>query len=317
MINLGDIYALSILDGKSENYFFNSSIFKNVFLAPESNIATRLLEQGLLSLTFEKELSLTKFYVDQLKKILFKHDLSTSGRKATLINRIIKNLDDEEINEIIKTKTFLLTEKGQTLLDNNPLVHFITENYYDNVITFKTAEMAGISNNQSDPIIIIDQITDFLIDKYIFENRYQKLFEVLNRRLISKMKYQVDTIDFLDVSLKLVFLSLSGQSTNINNYDFLNFKQHIEDLDDLKTNIAPFPTSYINKLIRFQAGNGVSDDSLLLQFHCILDEYVQIDSLFSDVEMLTLLKAGLTYNYEAIDKIYKNTFDSLENKKEH
>lgn len=40
----------------------------------------------------------------------------------------------------------------------------------------------------------------------------------------------------------------------------------------------------------------------------ILDEYKQINSLFSDVEMVALLKAGLTYNYEAIDKIYQNNF---------
>lgn len=314
MLNFGEIYALSILDGKREDYYFNSHILRNVFLVSESSIAANLVEQGLLSLTFERELSLSKLYVDQLKDILFKHDLSTTGRKAVLVNRIIENLDDEEINEIIKTKTFLLTDVGQELLDNNPFVHFITENYCDNIITFKTAKMAGISNNQNDPIIIIDQITDFLIEKYTLEKRHQKLFEVLNHRLFSKLKYNIDQTDFLDTCLKIIFLSLSGQATNVNNYQLPDLKQQIEDLDDLKSKIAVFPMNCINKLIRFQAGNGVSDDSLLLQFHCILDEYRQIDSLFSDVEMVALLKAGLTYNYAAIDKIYQNNFSV--NKKE-
>ncbi|WP_119317765.1 SAP domain-containing protein [Companilactobacillus formosensis] len=302
MLNFGEIYALSILDGKREDYYFNSHVLRNVFLVSETNIAADLVKQGLLTLTFERELSLSNFYVDQLKEILFKHNLSTTGRKAILINRIIENLDVEEINQIIKTKTFLLTDAGQKLLDNNPIVHFITENYCDNVITFKTAKMAGIPNNQDDPIIIIDQITDFLIEKYTLEKRYQKLFEVLNHRFFSKLKYNLDQTDFLDTCLKLIYLSLSGQALNVNNSPLSDLKQHIESLDDLKSKIAIFPMNYINKLIRFQAGNGVSDDSLLLQFHCILDEYKQIDSLFSDVEMVTLLKAGLTYNYEAIDK---------------
>lgn len=308
MLNFGEIYALSILDGKREDYYFNSHVLRNVFLVSETNIAADLVKQGLLTLTFERELSLSKFYVDQLKEILFKHNLSTTGRKAILINRIIENLDVEEINQIIKTKTFLLTDAGQKLLDNNPIVHFITENYCDNVITFKTAKMAGIPNNQDDPIIIIDQITDFLIEKYTLEKRYQKLFEVLNHRFFSKLKYNLDQTDFLDTCLKLIYLSLSGQALNVNNYPLSDLKQHIESLDDLKSKIAIFPMNYINKLIRFQAGNGVSDDSLLLQFHCILDEYKQIDSLFSDVEMVTLLKAGLTYNYEAIDKTYQDNF---------
>lgn len=308
MLNFGEIYALSILDGKREDYYFNSHILRNIFLVSETNIAAHLVEKGLLTLTFERELSLSKFYVDQLKEILFKHSLSTTGRKAILINRIIENLDDEEINEIIQTKTFLLTDTGQELLDNNPIVHFITENYRDNIITFKTAEMAGIPNSQNDPIIIIDQITDFLIEKYTLEKRHQKLFEVLSHRLFCKLKYNIDQTDFLDTCLKIIFLSISGQASNVNNYQLSDLKQHIENLDDLKSSIAIFPMNYINKLIRFQAGNGVSDDSLLLQFHCILDEYKQIDSLFSDVEMVALLKAGLTYNYEAIDKIYQNNF---------
>ncbi|WP_195701958.1 SAP domain-containing protein [Companilactobacillus futsaii] len=310
MLNFGEIYALSILDGKREDYYFNSHILRNVFMVSETSIANHLLEKGLLTLSFERELSLSKFYVDQLKDILIKHDLSTTGRKAILIDRIIENLNHEEINKIIKTKTFLLTDQGQELLDNNPLVHFITENYCDNVITFKTAEMAGVSNDQNDPIIIIDQITDFLIQKYLQERRYQKLFEVLSHRLFSKLKYDVDQIDFLDTCLKIIFLALAGQSSNIDNYQLSELKQHLESLDDLKSKSAIFPMNYVNKLIRFQAGSGVSDDSLLLQFHCILDEYQQIDSLFSDVELVALLKAGLTYNYEAIDKIYQNTFEN-------
>lgn len=140
------------------------------------------------------------------------------------------------------------------------------------------------------------------------------MFEVLNHRLFSKLKYNIDQTDFLDTCLKIIFLSLSGQATNVNNYQLPDLKQQIEDLDDLKSKIAVFPMNCINKLIRFQAGNGVSDDSLLLQFHCILDEYRQIDSLFSDVEMVALLKAGLTYNYAAIDNIYQNNFSV--NKKE-
>lgn len=40
----------------------------------------------------------------------------------------------------------------------------------------------------------------------------------------------------------------------------------------------------------------------------IIDEHKQIDSLFSDAKMIVPLKARLTYNYKAIDKIYQNNF---------
>ena len=43
MLNFGEIYALSILDGKREDYYFNSHILRNVFLVSASTIAANLV----------------------------------------------------------------------------------------------------------------------------------------------------------------------------------------------------------------------------------------------------------------------------------
>lgn len=86
--------------------------------------------------------------VQQLKDILLKHNLRTSGNKSTLITKIIENIDTSTL-VVGLDKYISLTDKGEQLLNNN-----LSQEEYDN---------------------------RYLVERHIptFEERYAKSYEEL------------------------------------------------------------------------------------------------------------------------------------------
>lgn len=94
----------------------------------------RLLSGGYLALgDWEQRISLQT--VPELKAILADKELKVSGKKAELVNRIIENIDSDDLESLFPVNVYSITEKGEKALepysiieDNN--AHSLGISYY-------------------------------------------------------------------------------------------------------------------------------------------------------------------------------------------
>ena len=63
--------------------------------------------------------SISNYTISDIKKVLKKYDLKVSGKKDELIERISKNLSDDEINNEFENSTFVLTSEAEKFLKEN------------------------------------------------------------------------------------------------------------------------------------------------------------------------------------------------------
>lgn len=106
------------------------------------DVLNQFVGQGLViieDLCLDKKMNL-EYKVDDLKQILRKKYLPLDGNKASLIERVINNSNDNELQEIINKRyiKYSLTEKGKTLTTHlNPSITRdmeLEDKYYDLVM---------------------------------------------------------------------------------------------------------------------------------------------------------------------------------------
>ena len=62
--------------------------------------------------------------MDDLKKVLKKHDLMVSGTKEELLQRLGENLSEEELKKAFPKKSLKVTDKGLEFIEKNKYVFF-------------------------------------------------------------------------------------------------------------------------------------------------------------------------------------------------
>lgn len=315
MTNYAEIYALSQLDGKLESFELNNYFWKDHFLTSTHGIIANLLEQGMVELNYEREIGLSKLYVDELKQILNSQKLSTTGRKKILIQRIVKCVPDEEIQKHLKSRVYFVTDKGSKLLEQNAFVPTIIQHYTDNIITFKTAELAKVTPETANSLEIIRQITDHVIDQCQINHDYSRLYETLCTRYGALANYDITIAEMLQTALKIIYLSLSGQSENYRQQSIQQLTAATHDIDDLKYFIVPYPNAFITKIIRLMNTLETSDEEIIQMFQEIQSEFKDIESICSNQEMIMILQAGLDNDWSKLEQIYQQKLLSIKSKK--
>ncbi len=163
--------------------------------------------------------------VNDLKKVLEKYDLKKSGIKSVLINRILDNLSIEEINKEFPGHLFILTTKGEEIL-NDFKQYQKYNNYFPGIPSnFTIKEFIKICemNSQYDIedialsivmhnwIIIEDEnlFSDSVLQNIYYESFRRKVI------LISKLKD-----DFPDKA-EILFFDLLTNKINKENYFYV------------------------------------------------------------------------------------------------
>ena len=83
-----------------------------------------LEERGYIQFASAKDL-VSKLTITQLKEILFRHDLSTSGKKADLVERVVFNVNEENLLGQGIERKYELTDAGKQELEENAYVPFM------------------------------------------------------------------------------------------------------------------------------------------------------------------------------------------------
>lgn len=217
---IGDIIFLDWINGKSTSaevpqYFvyqyginFNNSIKK-------------LKKKGLLRFATPSE-ALSNLKVTELKTLLKENDLTQSGKKADLINRIADNIDETNYQDKVPA-SWSITDEANTILKRYQLLVWGHKNS-DNMFTVNPATLLPYINSDK---------SNFEIALSLSEQSFRKNIKDLNFGLAeSDLNYQItlnEKEQNYDESLRLALgafiIELTGNS-NIGDgpvYFFKNF----------------------------------------------------------------------------------------------
>lgn len=113
----------------AESFFTDSSSFSRFWLYdygidnPRA-IINKLLDKELIAISSAAD-NLSRMTVAELKTELEKLGLPTKGRKATLIEQLTSNVNSEQLEKIVTSRKYVLTELGKAEVVHNEYVPFL------------------------------------------------------------------------------------------------------------------------------------------------------------------------------------------------
>ena len=117
--------SVVFLNEKSKNptKLVNESYYKNRYDTRLAKIKKSVREEGYL-VDGDPLTTARRAKVDDLKKVLKKHDLMVSGTKDELLQRLGENLSEEELKKAFPKKSLKVTDKGLAFIEKNKYVFF-------------------------------------------------------------------------------------------------------------------------------------------------------------------------------------------------
>ncbi|WP_436937337.1 SAP domain-containing protein [Staphylococcus xylosus] len=211
-LNAFDILVLH----KNQNRIVGKEILLNNCLAENDTeiiqSIEKLISEKVLIKDATLEICINKLKIPDLKRILKSYGLKISGRKATLINRIIDNLDNINVVDLELPLVYTTTENGTVLLKKtNYLPHFI----YSRI---KLSRAHYIANN------------------YINKFSDDKVFEIYKYEIehISPACNHYHDLEFIFLDLAYYFLEqkndLDKARTYFNLCNFINMERLLDNL---------------------------------------------------------------------------------------
>lgn len=111
-----DAQALNFWDKRRTDFEIPSYYLKSAFGRNVGPVLKKLLHGGYLDVgDIAENINLKK--VTELKAILADKDLKVSGNKSELVQRLINNLDWDELNALFPVSVYHITEKGNLALE--------------------------------------------------------------------------------------------------------------------------------------------------------------------------------------------------------
>lgn len=147
-LNPFEIKLLDYINGRSATNIDLPGYFTCEFNLNLNTSINRLTKGGFVILA-DLNYTLHKSKVIELKKFLEQNSLKKTGTKDVLISRIYDNFSEVKISDYFNERFFSVTEKGKTIIEQNPHI-FFAHNYHSQLgISIKEiCEYRKLSNNE-------------------------------------------------------------------------------------------------------------------------------------------------------------------------
>lgn len=170
-----------------------------------------LVEQGYLERSPIKAV-LSAHKVDELKKALLEKHLSTGGKKAVLVDRLLESCTEEELRSRFPEETYVLSEKGQQFLDEHAAYVYLHrhKNWGVTWTDYDLAKRPGFSVNDTLWAIFNKRL---LKSTSFGRNEYFCMYELL----MEEKKYK----NAVEMLLRVIYIDVSG----VEGYPYLKMYQ--------------------------------------------------------------------------------------------
>lgn len=116
-LNAGEIILVDWLHNKPENSDYPQYYKYDYYIDPLKS-TEKLIKEGFVRFSTPQD-ALSSLKVVDLKSILEKNNLSQSGRKKELIERIVENISVENFSAYIKSRSYVATDKGLEVINGH------------------------------------------------------------------------------------------------------------------------------------------------------------------------------------------------------
>ena len=195
-------------------------------------VVSKLITSGLLEFKVNIEKNISILTVPQLKEVLKDNNLPVKGKKSDLIKRILGNIDTSYLEKQFPEKRFLLTKKGEELIDRYYL--FIInqkENYsFDNNDILEIYQKFPNTDNKYKLI----ELFNYVIQKDILKKEYSDL----ELRVLQFYNFYLKIDSFNEA----LFYYIVEYKLKLFNYRTIDSKVYLDDVSYIE-----FDNGFINK----------------------------------------------------------------------
>lgn len=260
---------------------------------------TKLIGRGFY--TKEKSLLVTleRKTVEELKGILRKYNLKVSGKKQVLIERILEELNDEQLNSIELIEVYKINDKAQEILNTNDHILFF-HNYSMEISIYEAHDFKN-KNPHYSPVEIARHLIGIKSERHVTNGDWG-LYRS-SRLSLAEIEMKNQNLEkALVLIFEVCYLDLSGLWNNFN-LDYLYiYEQNFFPYENSTQKIAPGVVNYIKRL---KVKLGLSDTDLKQMYLKSMDKYQLPFHLFTKDESADILIAEINFDEAKLKNIYK------------
>lgn len=298
-LSLEEILMLALTNERDTSNDFFPGYWQYTYNVNPQILFTNLIERGFY--TKEKSLFITleRKTVEELKSILRSHNLKVSGKKQILIERILNELNKEQLNSIELIEVYKINDKAKEILANNEHILFFHNNPME--ISIYEAHDFKNKNPQYSPIEIARHLIGIKSERHIANGDWGLYRN--SRFSLAEIETQAQNLEGALVLLfEVCYLGLSGMGNNFNP-DFIDiYEKHFFPYEESLNTLAPGIVNLIKKL---KVKLNLSDLELGQAFLTSMEKYQVPFHLFTKDECANILIAEINYEEEQLKKIYK------------
>lgn len=257
-----------------------------------------LFERGYIQLgTLADSINLEK--IPTIKKVLKQHNLKVSGRKADLINRLLENVDNDELKARFTRTPYALTDAGKAILTKYEWIPYIHSHGIDGLDIWNLTEMI-----QTPPYMKYrDKIWSYMnkisldyAQKHDF-GLYRNMRFRMSEFLVEEGK--IEKAFFL--LCEVIAYDLSGLINGFEMEDLSTLGQYFFPYEKSGVTMAPAITGRIE---RYALELGWSEKDFLKYLKDGISKFKLPFSIFTINEKVDIVMAEIRDDKAALNKIY-------------
>lgn len=264
-------------------------------------ILDSLFDRGFIRYANLKE-HLNKAKILDLKRMLVKYGMIKTGKKATLIQRLMEGVSPEVLLKEFPKKIYALTEKGKKELQDNSYILLVHRKDYDmdiwqiNILKHEhpncpVRDLIWGNYNK----LLLEHIKNFDFGLYGATKYRMASF------LMEENKYE----NALPILSEAIFYELSGLSNNCNPNNIYSFVKISRSFwFPYKKSIIKIPPAFTKMLVNIKEKLDLSDEQLEKQLINEFRRFKLFFQIFTSEECSRIVMSELNKDIGTIEKIF-------------
>lgn len=235
-----------------------------------------------------------------IKEELKKHELKVSGKKADLIQRLVENVDEQELSKVFTKRPFALTKEGDALLKKYEWIPYIHSHNIEDLDVWNLTEIV-----QTPPYLKFrDKIWGYLNKralKHSSEGNWG-LYRNAQFEMSEFVKEEGKTLDALQILCEVISIDLSGLSNSFNMEYLWITSEHYFPYENSLIKMAPGITGRVEKYAKELGWTEEELRAFLLKEQEKREKPLHI---FTAAERVDIVMYEMTENKEALERLYE------------
>jgi len=257
-----------------------------------------LFERGYIQLgTLADAINLEK--VPAIKEVLKQHNLKVTGRKADLINRLLENVDNDELKARFTKTPYALTDAGKAILTKYEWIPYIHSHGIDGLDIWNLTEMIQTPPRMKYRDKIWSYMNKISLDyaqKHDF-GLYRNMRFRMSEFLIEENKIE----EAFALLCEVITYDLSGLDNGFEMEYLSIMEQFFFPYEKSNVTMAPGIT---NRVKKYASDLGWDEEELVKKLQYGISKFKLPFSIFTNDEKVDIVMSEIHGDKEALNKIY-------------